>query len=279
MTGLPRASKARGHNASGFDTGGFAQRFRRDQAHQLAKLVLTGSLGVGWGLAYAGPPFQTDDPEPVDLHHIEVNVASQQTLTVAGRSGTRPLVEMNYGALPDVQLHVAAPLAFNNPTQGIRQSGLGDAEVGVKYRMVQESEATPMVAIYPTYLFPTGDAQRGLGNGRYQTYLPVWLQKSWGTWTCIAGAGYWINHGPMARNNWFAGWLVQRRVGQQLTVGAELFHRSEQTVGQGESSGFNVGGIFDLSEHHHLLLSIGRGLQNREATNRVSSYLAYQFTN
>ena len=29
--------------------------------------------------AVAGPPFLTDDPDPVDLHHVEVNVIRQQT--------------------------------------------------------------------------------------------------------------------------------------------------------------------------------------------------------
>jgi hypothetical protein len=39
--------------------------------------------------AMAGPPFQPDDPEPVDLHHYEFYVASQQTRphTVLGQAG------------------------------------------------------------------------------------------------------------------------------------------------------------------------------------------------
>lgn len=44
-------------------------------------------VGVS-SIALAGRPFQTDDPEPVDLHHLEFYVASQQTLTASGRSGT-----------------------------------------------------------------------------------------------------------------------------------------------------------------------------------------------
>lgn len=37
--------------------------------------------------AQAGPPFLTDDPEPVDLHHSEVNFIYQQTRTSDGRGG------------------------------------------------------------------------------------------------------------------------------------------------------------------------------------------------
>jgi hypothetical protein len=103
-----------------------------------------GSVGVS-----AGPPFQTDDPEPVGLHHYEFYVATQQTLTFGGRSGTLPHFEFNYGALPEMQLHVIAPVAFNDPAGETRQRGYGDTELGIKYRFVQESDTAPMVGIFP----------------------------------------------------------------------------------------------------------------------------------
>jgi len=48
--------------------------------------------------------FQTDSPEPVEHHHHEFDVATQQTLTSAGRSGTVRHLEFRYGAAPDVKL-------------------------------------------------------------------------------------------------------------------------------------------------------------------------------
>lgn len=239
-----------------------------------------GAAGIACGCAaaIAGPPFQTDDPEPVALHHYEFYVATQQTLTSAGRSGTLPHIEFNYGAAPDVQLHLIAPIAFNDPAGGTRQRGYGDTELGVKYRFVQESDSAPMVGIFPIYVAPTGNADRGLGNGSYQLFLPVWLQKSRGKWTTYGGGGYWINHANGAKNNWFFGWQLQREISDQWTLGAEIFHRTEQAAGEGGSSGFNIGGSFSPKEHHHILFSLGKGLQNANSTNRVSSYLAYQLT-
>ena len=52
--------------------------------------------------AYAGPPFRTDDPEPVELHHFEINVFSQGTQTNVGWSAILPALEANYGALPNL---------------------------------------------------------------------------------------------------------------------------------------------------------------------------------
>jgi|NGEPerStandDraft_6_1074524.scaffolds.fasta_scaffold01518_13 hypothetical protein len=253
-------------------------------AVEVIRGMACGRTLIGWGLAWvsavvmAGPPYQTDDPEPVELHHGEFYIASQQALTADGRSGSLPHLEFNYGALPNLQLHLLVPYAFNTPEDGPSQRGRGDTELGVKYRFVQESDDTPMVGIFPLYLAPTGDQGRGLGNGASQFYLPIWLQKSWGPWTSYGGGGYWINHAQGARNSLFLGWQVQRDLSERWTLGAEVFHRTEQVVGQGSISGFNVGGQFNIDEHDHLLFSLGRGLQNAQATDRVSSYLGYQLT-
>jgi hypothetical protein len=230
-------------------------------------------------LALAGPPFVTDDPEPVEYQHHELYIATQQLKTQDGRVGTLPHVEFNYGAAPDVQLHAIVPLAFGSPADGPREHGLGDVELGVKYRFVQETDSRPMVGIFPLVELPTGNAERGLGNGKAQLFLPVWLQKKFGDgWQTYGGGGYWINHADGARNHWFFGWQVQKDISEQLTLGAEIFHSTEAAVGQGASTGFNLGGIYNLDEHNHVLFSAGRGLVRANATNQLSSYLAYQWT-
>lgn len=243
-----------------------------------ARPILALSLLTASGLALAGPPFLTDDPETVEYQHHELYIGTQQTKTADGRAGTLPHVEFNYGAAPDLQLHVIAPYVFNDPANGPHQSGLGDIELGVKFRFVQETETRPMVGIFPIVLTHTGDADKGLGNGTTQVYLPLWLQKRWGEWQSYGGGGYWINHADGARNHWFFGWQLQKDISEHLTLGGEIFHNTEQAIGQGSSTGFNLGGTYNFDEHNHVLFSAGRGLTNVNATNRFSSYLAYQWT-
>lgn len=239
----------------------------------LVVLLLTASA-----LALAGPPFLTDDPETVEYRHHELYIGTQQTKTADGRAGTLPHVEYNYGAAPDLQLHVIVPYAFDNPASGPSQKGLGDVEFGIKYRFMQETENQPMVGVFPIVVTHTGNAGKGLGNGANQVFLPLWLQKKWGEWQSYGGGGYWINHAEGARNHWFFGWQVQREISEHLTLGGELFHNTEQAVGEGTSTGFNLGGSYNLDEHNHVLFSAGKGLTNANATNRFSSYLAYQRT-
>ena len=229
-------------------------------------------------LALAGPPFMTDDPEPVDYQHHEFYISTQQTKTADGRAGTLPHVEFNYGVVPDVMLHIIVPYAFNDPVGGPNEHGLGDVELGVKYRFVQETESHPMVGIFPIYMTQTGNTDKGLGNGASQFFLPVWLQKRWGEWQSYGGGGYWVNDALGAKNHWFFGWQLQRDLSDHLTLGGEIFHSTEQAQGQGSSTGFNLGGAYNFDENNHLLFSVGKGLSNADLTNQFSSYLGYQWT-
>jgi hypothetical protein len=246
----------------------------------------TGAAGVTLAAALcatqaiAGPPFRTDDPEPVDYQHWEFYLFSTGTHVRGDTTATLPGVEINYGVLPDLQLHVIAPVAFDNASGNGAQYGYGDTELGVKCRFIQEDENgwRPMVGVFPLLELPTGNANRGLGTGSVHAYLPVWLQKSFGDWTTYGGGGYWINPGVGNKNYAFAGWLLQRKITDNLAFGGEIFHQTADVIGGKDQTGFNLGGIYDITENHHILFSAGRGIQNAPTTNGFSYYVAYQLT-
>ena len=232
------------------------------------------ALGLGSSLL-AGPPFRTDDPEPVDLGHREVYLFSLGQHAPGASAGFGPAVEFNYGILPDTQFHLIVPYAYDR-AQGLpAQGGLGDTEVGVKYRFLHETDALPQIGIFPFVEIPTGDAARGLGAGHTQVYLPVWLQKSWGPWTTYGGYGWWRNPGAGNRDWSYAGWLVQRDLGEKLTLGAEAFHTTAMTPGGQAATGFNAGGQVNLTPQHHLLFSLGRDVAGATGS---FFYFGYQFT-
>jgi len=228
--------------------------------------------------ALAGPPYTTDDPETVDYRNGEFYVASQVGHDETGWTGTGPHFEVNYGVLPNVQLHLIAPLVFVLPAddQGSGRYGYGDTEVGVKVRFVKETEWVPMVGVFPILELPSGDSKNGLGSGNVQTFLPVWLQKSFGPWTTYGGGGYWFNPGTGNKDYWFVGWQVQRQILGGLTAGMEVFHTTPKEEHGDSETRFNVGLVMDFTEHQHLLFSAGRGIQG--GSNDFQGYLAYQLT-
>ena len=254
---------------------------RAQLAFRLAALA-TGLTAMVPSPASAGPPFRTDDPEPVDYQHYEFYTFTSGTHISGDTSGVGPAWEFNYGLIPDGQFHVVVPMAFDSSAGGPNEFGYGDTELGFKYRFIQEDDKglRPMVGVFPLVEIPTGDQGDGLGAGHLRVYLPIWLQKSFGDWTTYGGGGYWINHGggTIDQDYWFFGWLLQKQVTKNLAIGGELFHQTADTIGGKDSTGFNVGAIYDLDDHNHLLLSAGAGLQNASETNLYSWYLGYQIT-
>jgi len=219
--------------------------------------------------AVAGPPYTTDDPETVDYRHWEVYLASQSFHDRDGWTGTAPHVEVNYGVVPNVQLHVIAPLAYSVPSTGRSAYGYGDTELGIKFRFVQEHSWIPMIGTFPLLEVPTGARSVGLGNGSAQLFVPMWLQKSFGPWQTYGGTGVWLDLGDRDRHWWYFGWQVQRTIVKRLSVGAEVFHQTPMGAGGFPDSRFNLGMVFDL------LVSAGRGF---EGSNLFQGYAAYQVT-
>jgi hypothetical protein len=238
-------------------------------------LVFAVTFWLGPGLARAGPPYTTDDPEPVEYHHWEFYLATQHEVTADGASGTAPHVEVNYGAAPDLQLHIIAPLSYARAGSGPVEYGPADVELGAKFRFIQEDGWIPMLGTFPLLEVPTGSVSKGLGSGHLHGFLPLWLQKSFGSWTTYGGGGYWINPGQGNRNFWYVGWLVQAKLSGLATIGSEVFYTTPDRSDAVGNLRLNLGLVLDFSMTHHLLLSIGRSIAG---DSRFLGYLAYQLT-
>ena len=235
-------------------------------------------LLIGGRPASAGPPFVTDDPEPVDYRHFEINMAMQGTYAKDGRAGAWPTIDANYGLLPGVQFHVGLFAGFSRADGEPFRYGYGDTEAGLKYRFIDEDEEgwRPQMAVYPITQFPTGSGGKGLGAGHQRTILPIWAQKSFGDWTTYGGGGYWLNRSGIDRDYWFAGWVLSRKMNEEWSLGGELFHNSATQAGARAATGFNLGGSYNFDEENHLLFTFGRGLRNADATDRFAYYLGCQ---
>jgi hypothetical protein len=223
----------------------------------------------------AGPPFVTDDPEPVAYHHWEIYVASEVLKNAFGIQGTVPHVEVNFGILPETQLHVIAPFAFFRDTLGATSAGLGDIELGVKFRFVKEYPWFPQVGTFPHVLIPTGDTAKNTGTGRYQVFVPLWLQKSFDRFTTYGGGGIWVSPGHPSFNYWSFGLECQYDITGWVTAGAEVFSNTAAPASGQAETGINAGAIFNVNAAHHILVSAGTDVRG---PNHFMAYAAYQLT-
>ena len=186
-----------------------------------------------------------DSPEPVDYQHWEFYIASQHIKTSDGWSGTAPHVEVNYGAIKNLQLHLIAPSLMTRRERHYRITGLATP------RSAQSNGSSRKRNIYRELEFfrclevPTGSESAGLGSGHVQAFLPVWLQKSWGEgdrkWTAYGGGGYHIN--PVYRQPWKEKLrlVLQRQITDRVLLGGEIYHRTATTIDLQADTAFNLG--------------------------------------
>jgi hypothetical protein len=222
-------------------------------------------------VAYAGPPFVTDDPEPVEFRHYEIYAAAQYEHDADDVSGSFPLLEVNFGAAPNLQLSASLPLSYTRASSTPAAYGLTSTELGAKYRFIPEGSGRPQCALYPQVIFGSEGPE---GAGKPQFLLPLWLQKSYGAWTIFGGGGRWFNPGPGNQDFWFSGVAVQRQLSGGTTVGVEIYHSGSQTIGEEPRTGVGVGFIAPLGAEHAVLASFGRGLHG---DNVFAGYVGYEF--
>jgi hypothetical protein len=210
--------------------------------------------------AQAGPPFQTDDPTPVDLGHYEAYVFGTVDGTPAELDTISPGFEFNWGAIPNIQLHVILPLGAAIPSNkpiyapggmGPSAFGVEDMELGVKYGFIKQTKRRPQIGSFPMFEIPTGSYSKGLGVGRVWYKLPLWVEKEFGPWSLVGGVGYAVVPQDQYRNYLYGGYLVKKVVNERLELSAEVFAHAREgfAAAQTQSSTLlDAGGYYHFKQ-------------------------------
>lgn len=200
-----------------------------------------------------GPPFQTDDPVPVPLHHYEFYVFGSVD-ALSGQAATAgPAFEGNWGALPRVQIHAVLPFGLAVPLNGPgpTEFGLTDMELGAKIAFIKETKHFPQIGSFTMFEMPTGNSNKGLGVGKVWYRLPIWLQKNVGKWTFDGGGGYQVVPQTGFRNFPYTGWLIKKEINERLELGAEVFAHGRESTDPTDSGStmIDFGGYYHFKHH------------------------------
>ena len=223
--------------------------------------------------AQAGPPFQTDDPTPVDLGHYEFYIFGGVDGTPVELDSTGPAFEFNWGAIPNIQLHAILPFGnavpWNSPLYapagaGPSAFGLTDAELGVKYGFIKQTPHRPQIGSFTMFEMPTGSYSKGLGVGHVWYKLPLWAEKEFGPWSLVGGAGYAVVPQKQFRNYVYGGFLVKRVLSEKLELSAELFTHQREGLATAQtqaSAMIDAGGYYHFkSPGWQLLFAYGHSI-------------------
>ncbi|HEV3513795.1 MAG TPA: transporter [Candidatus Sulfotelmatobacter sp.] len=213
-----------------------------------------------------GPPYQTDDPVPVDLHHYEFYVFGGSDGTPVETDSVGPAFEFNWGAIPRVQIHAVLPWGVVAPSNnraylpsgsGPTEFGLTDMELGAKIAYFKETKHIPQIGSFTMFEMPTGSYSKGLGVGKVWYKLPLWLQKNIGKWLLDGGAGYQVVPQTGYRNFPYEGFLLKYKFGERLELGGEVFSHGAEGIAAPQtrpSTMIDFGGYYHFHNPDHQLL-------------------------
>lgn len=230
------------------------KRFRAVFTTAMMLLMLAASARM----CAQGPPYQTDDPVPVDYGHYEFYIFGGADGTPVEIDSIGPAFEFNWGAVPRVQLHAILPWGSINPSnspvyapaagQGPSAVGLTDMELGTKIAFVKESKHIPQIGPFVMFEMPTGNYNDGLGVGKVWYKVPLWFQKNWGKWLFDGGGGYTIVKQTGYRTFPYTGWLLKKELSERLELGGEIFAHGREGLAapQTESSA-----LIDFGGYYH----------------------------
>ena len=238
-------------------------------------LFLALAVAMLFAAAYAGPPYTTDDPEVIPYGSWEFYLFYQFVNETPAATGAAPGLEINYGALPWLQLHMIAPLSFYADSKGVKDIGFGDVELGAKARFLDESDIIPQAGIFPHVEVPTGDDARNLGSGKARIFIPLWLEKSWVNFSTYGGGGYWIEQANNRQNWWYLGWVLKYKINPALKVGLELNYSTAQYKEGPPLNSANIGLEWNVTDNQNLILSYGQSMFGDET---YTGYLGYMLT-
>ena len=231
--------------------------------------------------AAAGPPFDTDDPDPGKLGEWELITFGANSHALHISNGAAPGVEYNFTPLEGSNIAIVMPMAIQYQAVSRASWGPGDVDISWKQRLTEQDKGgwPVSISVAPAIDPPSGDWKRGLGSGYVHAFFPIWAQRKIDDdWTLFGGGGYWINPGPGLKNYWFAGAVLTRQITPALSLGVELNHESADSLSDRDTSAINLGGTYKLNDNLKLLASIGRGIQNPEQTNKLSWYCGLSAT-
>jgi len=249
----------------------------------LAKVILLASgialVGLPTALAQGGPPMLTDDPGTPGDKHWEINTAWTMTHTRSGdRTMETPLLDINYGIGEHLQLKYEAPWLMTRAAGEKNISGLGDSEIGVKWRFLDEENDRVDVSTYPQFSFNSlaSSRRRGLVEEGSSFLLPFEFHGKAGNleWNAEIGREFQTREADEC----LYGFAVGRELNKSFEFAVEI-HGEGKFAANDDQLIVNLGGRLKLSENRTLLFSAGRSLNHLHGAEfNFVGYLGVQFT-
>lgn len=217
--------------------------------------------------AHAVPPLASGDVPTADRGHAEVYLGFQEQ-DKGGIEREMPADEVVLGVSSWQEVTLELPYQTLNPSQGKRQSGLGDAVLGTKMMFLRETRSRPGAAVSFEAKLDNADSKKGLGSGAVDYDIRLRTQKTMGWFTALGNVGYTFIGEPLIdglrrdrRDVWFLAFAQMYRVAAKTSLLSEVYWKNSDTPGEPSSFAGNVGFKHDLLSWLQVHATVGKSLR------------------
>ena len=237
--------------------------------------------GLGVGPLRAGNPLQTNDPGTPGRNGFEVNLFNSIRLTRNEFTQSLPVLNINYGRVDNDQWKISIPVIQVDPEPGASHWGVGDIQLGWKYRFLEEEDYGFMASIYPQPLLPTGNHDIGLGNGNWEAFLPVSVAKHFldERLFVYGEAAYNVVFDDPRQDTAFFGLAAELEITKKTILVAEIADIVTIRSDRPDEPFFNLGFTHHFNDRIALQTAFGRSLGDESrGASFFNSYVGLQIT-
>jgi hypothetical protein len=172
--------------------------------------------------ARAASPFETGSTSIASTWELKTGITYKHERSKD--SWVLPKLEVTAPISPFQEASIEISRGLRQEKSGRTTEGLRDLEAASKIRLYKGEPGSwiPTVAIEPTLVMPTGNAEKGLGDDEWRMTLPVALGWREGPFKVYAQLGYGHGFGRSTGGTIPFGALVLYEVSDTLTIGAEI---------------------------------------------------------
>jgi hypothetical protein len=236
-------------------------------------------LGAVPAFAQGGPPMQTDDPGTPGNNNWEINVAHTLERTTDFNVYTVPILDINYGVGPRIQLKYQVPYLFQSVDRGPLESGLGKSLAGVKWRFYENDKHKLNISTYPQLEFnnPNDSVRRGFADAGTRFLLPFEITKQVGPLELNVEAGTWFLKGSGVDGH-VLGFAIGHSMTKSLELLAEVYKLTDRYPGTEFTTDYGFGGRYELRKGMLFIFEGGRGFGGPPGQQpRFFGYFGVQF--
>ena len=209
--------------------------------------------------SWAGRPLDTEDTGTVDPGKVELEVSGDYAKNPEDTTGSFKGV-LNVGLLKGLEARIESSFLFLDPDGGSHENGVGDSLIGVKHRLLDETQRLPALLGSLTLRLPTGDEDRGLGAAEVDVGLLAVASKGFGPLTLTWNGGYTFVNRNRGLDFWTLNGSVEYRVTPAWSVVGEVASSIAARKEGVDTVVLRAGSVYAIHERIKLDGAVGVGL-------------------